>query len=163
MWLDKKVGAPALPVAKNIVEHRLLRATSQSAQEFGGCRRGPSASIEQRNFSLARRKRVVDHGQVSDHDAEEREAHARFHHGKSACGSIVRRDIAIAQREKRLAAQVEHFPKRDFLVAQGSDVRPNRTARRQTQRSVQRPKNPSEESATAAQSKRENPRAARWT
>jgi len=114
----QQVGAPALPVAKNLVEHGLFGTAPQPPQKLSGARRRPGPRIEQRNLNLARGKGIVDNRQISDHNSEEREAHARFHHGEGAGGSVVGRDVSVAQREESFATKIDDFPERDFFIAQ---------------------------------------------
>ena len=114
----QQIGAPALPVAKNLVEHRLLGTAAQPAQKLSRARRGPGARIQQRNLNLACGKRIVDNRQISDHDTEKRESHTRFHHGEGAGSGVIGRDVSVAQREESFATKIDDFPERDFFIAQ---------------------------------------------
>src|SRR5207248_2018612 len=85
---------------------RLLVRPVAAEQPFRGRRRSRS-SVEQRDVDLAARERLVQHGQIADDQSEEREPDTGFDHDQRAPHSSNRRDVAEAQREERLAAQIE--------------------------------------------------------
>ena len=110
----QKIRAPTFPVAKDIVEDTLFRTTTQPSEEFRRGRRRSGTRVEQRNLDFPRRECRIHHGKISDHHAQECKAHARFHYRQHTGGRVIRGDVAVAQREKRLAAVIEQCPKRDM-------------------------------------------------
>src|SRR5580704_987412 len=114
----QQIRRPALPGSKNVVEHQRIGTAPEPGQQFTGRRWRASAGIEQGNLQLARRKRRINHRQVPHDHAQEREAHARFHHRQHAGQARDWRDVAVAQGKERLAAVVEQNAERDGFVAQ---------------------------------------------
>src|SRR5439155_390213 len=82
-------------------------AGSRSLAESMGGRPRTSARVEQRDAHLTPRERLVQDGQVADDKREERKADAGLDHHQDAPHSRDRGDVAEAEREERLAAQVE--------------------------------------------------------
>ena len=114
----QQIGAPALPVAENIIQHSLIGTTAQAAEKLSGRRRRSGARIEQGDFNFAGRKRVVDDRQVSDYHAEERKTHARLEDGQGAGDAVGGNYVTIAQGKKSLSAVIEHLAEGDSLAAQ---------------------------------------------
>src|SRR5438309_1031921 len=98
-------SAPALPLAKQPGQRLLVRPLA--AEQLFRARRRSRSSVEQRDVDLAARERLVQHGQIADDQSEEREPDTGFDHDQRAPHSSNRRDVAEAQREERLAAQIE--------------------------------------------------------
>src|ERR1700690_1694379 len=114
----QKVGAPALPIAKNIVKHFLIGTTTEAAKKLRGAWRRPGARVEKRNFNFARGEGVVNDRQISDDHTEKSKTHTRFKYGQRPRRGIVGSDVSVPESEESLAAQIEHFSKRNFFIGQ---------------------------------------------
>jgi len=68
---------------------------------------GEPARVEQRDVHLTPRERLVQDRQVADDKSEERKPDAGLDHHQDAPRPRDRGDVAEAEREERLAAQVE--------------------------------------------------------
>ncbi len=85
--------------------HRSPRVRRSSSPAVGG---EPARASSSADHELPPGERLIEHRQIADDDGHKAEAHSRLRpRSTSARTQARRREVAVAQREKRLATEVQ--------------------------------------------------------